>query len=219
MTILMGILATVLGVALAVAGLSVYFVMLPISGFMVGFLGGAAAIAALLGDGFLASTFGIVVGLALGVLCAILSYFYWYAGVLLAAGFFGFVLGASILGWIGIGPDWLLFLLALALGIVFFIIAFVTYFPIFFVIVGTAFAGSAIAIGGVLVLLGQVEMSAIGTGALWQIIGGSWILWLVWVIGAFVGVGAQLSMISRISLPEDRWTSVTAQGQARAASS
>ncbi len=211
MTILIGILATVLGVTLAVAGLSVYVVMLPISGFLVGFFGASGVVAAAFGEGFLASTLGVVVGLAFGILFALCSYFYWYAAVVLAVGFFGFVLGASILGSIGIGPDWLLFLLAFALGIVFIVIALATYFPIFFAIFGTAFSGSAIAIGGVLVFLGQVELSAIGTGALWRIIGDSWILWLVWVIGAFAGVGAQYLSAARISLPDDRWTSVTAK--------
>jgi len=59
---------------------------------------------------------------------------------------------------------------------------------------------------------------AIHDGSLWQIIGNNWILWLVWVIGAFVGIGAQLSMVSRVTLPEARWTSVSAQGQASDAS-
>jgi hypothetical protein len=54
-----------------------------------------------------------------------------------------------------------LFLLALAVGALFFFMALVIYFPIYSVIVGTAFAGTAITIGGVLVLLGQVDLAAL----------------------------------------------------------
>jgi hypothetical protein len=213
MTFLIGILGVIAGVSIAAAGLPAYVVLLPVSGFLVGFFLGAGEMVSLFGGGFLATTLGIFVGLLVGVLFAIASYFFWYAGVLLSAGFFGFVLGAAILGAFGLGPDWLLFVLALALGVVFFIIALVLYYPIFLVIGTTAFAGSAIAIGGVLVLFGQIEPSAIGTGEIWRTIGDNWILWLVWIVGGIVGIGAQLSMLSRVTLPESRWTSVAPQPQ------
>lgn len=95
----------------------------------------------------------------------------------------------------------------------FFVLALVLYYPIFLVIGVTAFAGSAIAIGGVLVLFGQIEPSAIGTGGVWRAIGDNWILWLVWIVGGIVGIGAQLSMLSRVTLPESRWTSAASQPQ------
>lgn len=209
MTFLAGLVTLVVGVLVAGAGLPLFFVLLPIWGFVVGFLLGAGVITAIFGDGFIQTFFGIGAGLVVGVIFALLSYLYWYIGVLLSAGAAGFVFGAALLGTFGVSADWIIFIVGLAVAVAFIFVAFVINYPVYLVIVATALAGSAIAIGGVLVLFGYIDPAALGLGEIWRTIDDHWWLWLVWLVGAVVGIGAQLSAMSKVTLPEDKWVSVT----------
>jgi hypothetical protein len=209
MTFLAGLVTLVIGVLVAAAGLPLFFILLPVWGFVVGFLVGAGFITAVFGDGFLITFLGIGVGLVVGVVFALLSYLYWYVGVLLSAGAAGFVLGAALLGTFGVSADWLIFAFGLVLAVAFVVVAFMLNYPVYLVIVATAMAGSAIAIGGVLALFNLVDTSTLGVGEVWRTIDDNWFLWLIWVVGAVLGIGAQLATMSRVTLPEDKWMSVT----------
>jgi len=70
---------------------------LPIYGFFFGLSFGAHSVQALFGDGFLSTTTSWVVGFFVGLLFAVLSYFFWYAVVLIAAGVLGVLLVGSML--------------------------------------------------------------------------------------------------------------------------
>lgn len=209
MAFLTGLVALIVGAAVAAAGLPLFFLLLPVWGFVVGFLVGAGFMAAIFGGGFLATTLGIVVGLVFGVLFAVLSYLYWYVAVLLSAGATGFVLGAALMGTIGVSADWLIFIVGAVFAIGFVLVALALNYPVYLVIVLTSLAGSAIAIGGALVMFGQIDPAMLSSGELWRTIDDSWFLWLIWVVGAGVGIGAQLSAMSRVQLPEEKWVPVT----------
>ena len=82
--LLLGALAIGIGLAFAFWGFRVFLILLPIWGFFAGFIFGANGVDYLLGDGFLATTTGWVVGFLLGLLFAVLSYLYsWVAVILL----------------------------------------------------------------------------------------------------------------------------------------
>ncbi|MEQ1941111.1 DUF4203 domain-containing protein [Mesorhizobium sp. VNQ89] len=207
MTFLIGSAALVFGALVALAGLRLFVILLPIWGFMVGFILGAALITALFGDGFLATTLGIATGFVFGFGFALLSYFYWYVGVLLSAGAAGFVLGAALLGTFGVSADWLIFLFGMVVAFGFIAFALAINYPVYLMIVATASAGTSIALAGAFVLVNQVEPAALGTGEAWRMIGNHWLPWIVWLVGTVVGIGAQLSALSRIKVPEDKWAS------------
>lgn len=207
MNIVLGILALIIGATLATTGLQIYLVLLPIAGFVFGFFTGAAAIASLFGDGFLASTLGFLAGIVVGLGFAVLSYFYWYIGALITVAAAGFIFGASLFGAIGISSEFLLFLLAIMVAAAFFVAAFIVNLPVYVVIIGTALSGSALAIGGLLVLLGYIQPGAVASATTWNAIQGNLFLWLVWGVGATVGVIAQIARIEKVTLPEERWTS------------
>jgi hypothetical protein len=209
MNFLVGLVTVILGVLVAGAGLPLFFILLPIWGFVIGFFFGAGVMEAVFGGGFLATTLGIGVGLVVGIVFAIFSYLYWYIGVLLSAGAAGFVLGAALLGTFGVSADWLIFIIGLIVAVAFVVAAYVINYPIYLVIAATALAGSAIAIGGILVLFGQLDPATLGAGDVWRTIDDHWFLWLIWLIGSIVGIIAQLQMISRVTLPDDKWVSVT----------
>jgi hypothetical protein len=206
MDFLVGILGLIVGVGVCLMGLRLFFILLPIWGFVVGFFVGAAGVSAIFGDGFLATTLGIVIGLIVAVIFALISYLFWYFGVLLAAGTAGGVLGASLFAAIGVDSDWLLFIIGLIFAAVFVFGTLVLNLPVYLVIVNTAFAGSAIAIGGFLLLINEFDREDIGTGALWERINDNWFLWIVWLVGAGIGIAAQLMTMAQSALPPDKWT-------------
>ena len=205
MDVLVGLIGLVIGVAVGFAGLRLFFVLLPIWGFVVGFLAGAAVVTAIFGDGFLSTTLGIVIGLIVGVVFAFLSYLYWYVGVLLAAGASGWIFGSSLFAAIGIDTDWVLWIIGLLFAVIFVIAALVLNLPVYIVIVSTAMSGAGIAIGGILLVFNKIDRSEIGTGATWERIHDNWWLWLIWLVAAAVGVGAQLTTKTNDAAEMERW--------------
>ena len=118
MDILLGILLVLFGLAVTFFGLQVFFATLPILGFIFGFFLGAGGVESIWGDSFLSTATGWIVGFVLGALFGLISWIWWYAGVLLGAGAFGAALGTGILHLFDKTPsDWLLFIFA-ALGFV-----------------------------------------------------------------------------------------------------
>jgi hypothetical protein len=206
MDVIVGVLALIVGVVLCLSGLGWFFVLLPIWGFVAGVIVGAAAVTAIAGDGFLATSLGLVVGLVVGVVFAAISYLYWYFAVLLSAGLTGAAVGATVLAAAGVTSSWLLFFFGALVGVLFVAGALVINYPIYLVIVNTALAGAGIAIAGLLLVLNRVDRGELGTGAVWERIGDNWFLGVIWLVAAGIGIVAQIRMIDRTPLPAGKWT-------------
>jgi hypothetical protein len=204
--ILLGILAAVIGVALCLLGLRVFFVILPIAGFVAGFFAGAALTSWLFGDGFLSTALGIVIGLVLAVVFALLSYLYWYIGVIIAAAASGAVLGAGLFAAFGVDTEWVLWTVGLVGAVVFAIAAMLVNFPTFIVIFATALEGAILILGGIFLIFGQIERDELISQQSWEKINDNWWLWLIWVVIAGVGIAAQLASVASVRLPEDKWS-------------
>jgi len=210
MDILFGLLAVAIGVAVCFAGLRLWFWLLPVWGFVVGFLGGAGLVTWLAGDGFLSTTLGIVVGLVVGIGASLIAYLWWYIGAIMAAGSAGASLGTTLFAAIGIDSSVVLFIVGLVFAVVFALGALVLALPIYMVAFSTGIAGATIIIAGVLLVIDRLDRSEIGTLAAWTRIHDNWILWLLWVVLAGAGIASQLSAIRQVTLPEERWTRVQA---------
>jgi hypothetical protein len=210
MDILFGLLAIAIGATVCFAGLRLWFWLLPVWGFVVGFLGGAALVTWLFGDGFLSTTLGIVVGIVVGIGASLISYLWWYVGAILAAGSAGSMLGSTLFAAIGIDSSVVLFIVGLVFAVGFVIGALILALPIYIVVVNTAIAGATIVIAGVLLVFDRIDRGEIGTLIAWTRIHDNGILWLLWVVLAGAGIAAQMSMIRRVTLPENRWSRVPA---------
>ncbi len=211
MDVVLGILGLLAGAAVCLAGLRLFAFLLPIWGLVVGFLFGAGIVSAIFGDGFLATTLGIVIGIIAALIFAALSYLYWYVGVLLAATVAGGILGASLFATFGVDSGWLLVIIGVIFGALFLILAYIGRFPIVLVAISTAISGSAIAIGGVLLLFNQIDRDELSRSSLWERINDNWFLWIIWLVAAAIGFGVQIREAQSVLLPEDRWTPVSNQ--------
>ena len=99
--------------------------LLPIFGFFFGIALGAHSIQALFGDGFLATTTSWVVGFFVGLLFAVLAYLFWVFAVAIAAGSLGYTIATGLLTWIGLDLGVFVWLVGMALGVVFAVTALV----------------------------------------------------------------------------------------------
>src|SRR6478735_4441248 len=102
--LLLGLLIGVIGLLILCAGYRFARLLLPVWGFVSGFMLGASLIADSSSSTFLGSLFGIVVGLFVGLLFAFLIYAYYYVAVVLLGAATGYWLGASFIGLFGIDP-------------------------------------------------------------------------------------------------------------------
>ena len=161
--ILVGILAIVIGLAWAFYGFKAFIILLPIWAFLVGFAAGASWIQELFGDGFFATVTSWVGGLVVGIVLAVLSYFWYYAAVVILGGALGYTLVAGFLGSLGMDG-----IVAIALGLAAgAIVAFITIIlavPAWLVIILSAVGGAVAAVNGLLILLGRIKLEDISSG-------------------------------------------------------
>ena len=208
MDILVGILIAVVGLTVAFSGLRVFFAMLPIIGIVTGFFMGATLITNWLGDGFLATMTGWVVGLGVGILFALVSYMWWYAGALLAAGASGALLLSGIFSLFGMNNGFMLTVIALVGAAAFVFLALVLNLPIYVVLVNTAILGAHMLVAGLLLIFNMKDLNEFDWGAARAIAHENWFWWIIVVIVAVAGMMAQMQIINRIKMPEERWSRV-----------
>lgn len=210
MDILVGLLLVLIGIAVCLSGLRIFFVALPLVGFVVGFFAAAAAVASILGESFLSGVAAVLAGLVLGAFLAVISYIFWYIGALLAAGSTGAVLGSGLMNSLGVETGWIVTVVAAAAAVLFFIIAFVLALPLYVVIVNTAFLGAGGLIVGLMLIFDQIERTQLSYGIAWAALEASGLWSLLWGGMFLIGLVSQFRIIGSFTLPEDRWTTARA---------
>jgi hypothetical protein len=190
-SLIVGIVLIVLGGAVAMYGTRLFYLLLPVWGFITGFVVGAQLLAALFGQGFLATVAGWGVGLVTGLVFAIIAGVWYWAAVVILAGGLGWAVGTGVLAALGLADG----ILPLAGGAVaaalFAIVAILIDAPTLLVAVLSAVGGAAYAIAGVLLVLGRIETGGLANGAvaaLWAFP----VALAAWAIVAAIGLGYQL---------------------------
>ena len=156
--VIVGLLAIGLGLAVCFLGLRIWYFMLPIWGFVSGFFVGAATVTAIFGDGFLSTVTGWIVGIVVGLGFALLSYLFWYAGVMLAAASVGGLLASGFLDAVGIDGKWVVFLISLAAALALAFLALVIALPVYIVIISTGIVGATSVVTGAMLVLNRIEL-------------------------------------------------------------
>jgi len=200
-SLLISVLAVVIGAVWAFWGFRFFLILLPIWGFFVGLMAGAEGTTALFGDGFLSTVTGWVIGVVLGIVFALLSYLYYYIAIVVLGATVGYAFGVGILHWIGFGDNVLVFIAGIAVAVVFAIGTILLRAPRYLVIILSALGGSAAIVAGVMLLFGVIELSNMEygvVGAALDEIGSNFLWALVWVVIGAAGLGYQLFSTSGI---------------------
>ena len=161
--IIVGIVAIVVGLAWAFYGFKAFLILLPIWAFLVGFAAGASWIQTLFGEGFFSTVTSWVGGLVIGIVLAVLSYFWYYAAVVIVGGALGYTLVAGFLGSLGAG-DFLTFAGGLIAAAIVAFLTIILAVPAWLIIILSAIGGAVAAVNGVLILLGRIQLEDISSG-------------------------------------------------------
>jgi hypothetical protein len=200
-----GLIALLFGLVVAFGGYRLFMVLLPIWGFFAGFLIGAQAIALLFSNGFLATVTGWVVGFFVGLLFAVLSYLFYFIAVGIIAFSLGYGATVGVLGWIGLDMGFLVWILAVVVGIV---VALVVYFlnlQKYAIIVATAVGGTGIIIFALLAMFGSPAVDLLQNPVRLAIQNSFWWL-LFFLVTVVLGFIVQLQTTSAFEVEEyDRW--------------
>lgn len=210
MDIVMGLLVGVLGLTLAFSGLRVFLFMLPIVGMVTGFFAGATLIHSWLGDGFLSTATGWIVGLVLGVLFALISYIWWYVGALMSAGASGALLLSGIFSAMGVNSGILLVSIGIVGAALFIFGAMILNLPVYVVLVNTAIVGAYMVVGGLMLIFGSKDLNDFDWGIARAAATDKWYWWIILVAVAVAGMLAQMKLINTIRLPEEKWAKAEA---------
>ena len=164
--ILLGLLAIAVGLAWAFYGLKLFVILLPIWAFFFGLIAGAQWADTLFGKdaGFFATVLSWGIGLIFGLVLAAISYFWYYAAIVILAGAVGYSLGIGFFEYFGFGTGVIAIVVGLILGALFAIGTFLLAVPVLLVMIFSAFSGAAAVVNGVLILFGQTKLESIDVG-------------------------------------------------------
>ncbi|HET7092694.1 MAG TPA: DUF4203 domain-containing protein, partial [Thermomicrobiales bacterium] len=201
--LLVGLILIVLGAVVCFYGLRFFFILLPVWGFIAGFFLGAHVITSWLGQGFLQTVTGWVVGVVLGAVFAIASYFVWYIGAIIAAASFGGLLGEGLMSLVT--QNGALLWIAAAVGAI--IVAVVTamlFLPVYFVLVNTAFSGAAALTVGLMLVLQRITLVQLSGGEELATVQAGWFWFVIALVLAVLGILWQIRSIEEVTLPEEK---------------
>lgn len=179
------------GALVAFAGYRLFLVLLPIWGFVFGFILGAQSIQALLGDGLFATSTSWIVGFVVALIFAVLSYLFYFVAVGIIAASLGYGLGVALMGLFSVDFGLLTWIVAIALAV---ILAFVTYrynLQKVVIIAATAIGGSAIAIGILALGPGGVQLAQAFGNPVQAILNLGWFWAILLVLMAAAGFFVQ----------------------------
>jgi hypothetical protein len=183
--VIIALLASTLGVALCFAGYKLARILIPLWGFFAGFVIGASGVSDALNSGFIGTTMGIVVGLILGLVFAAFAYFFFSLAIVLLSASLGYWLGTTLVLFFGFDKGFISSSVGIILGAIAAIIALVINAPKYYLVVVTSIGGAVVAIGGVMLLFGKLDLEAFNYASASTEITSSW-LWLT--LTAVLGV-------------------------------
>lgn len=199
-----------LGSLVALAGYRLFLILLPIYGFFFGLSFGAHSVQALFGDGFLSTTTSWVVGFFVGLLFAVLSYLFWAFAVALVAGSLGYALVAGFFGLFDVDLNALVWILGIALGVVFAVGAIALNLQKAVVIVATSLLGAWSIIGTFLFLFTSASPESIADDGVQMVLDDHPLWLLVFAFVAAFGMLFQFQVNRGYEIEQyNRWAEYT----------
>jgi hypothetical protein len=164
-SIIIGLLAIGIGLAWAFYGLKLFTILLPLWAFFFGLVAGAQWGQDVFGQsGIFTTVLSWGIGLVFGVVLAAISFFWYYAAIVILGGAVGYALGIGFFEWLNLGTGFIAIVIALIVGAIFAVGTFVLGVPVVLVMVFSAFSGAAAVVNGVLIFLGQIKLDTLDTG-------------------------------------------------------
>ena len=197
------------GSTLAFAGYRFFLFLLPIWGFFWGFGLGAQSIQAIFDSSFLGDVTSWVVGFFLGLVFAVLAYFFFAAAVAIAAGSLGYTLGVGIMTAIGFDMGLITWFVGIILAIAFVIGVFVLDLYKWAIIIATSVMGAGVIVGTFLLLFGRLPSAEFIDNPVKAVLNDSPGWWLIGIAIIVLGIATQAASTRNWTLRTyNRWDEV-----------
>ena len=197
-TMLVALVALFFGWALSFAGYKLFLVLLPIWGFVFGFVLGGQTVTAIFGDAFLATVTGWVIGFVLAVIFAALSYLFYFVAVGLIAGSLGYMAAISLLSAIGIEFGFIAWIIGLIAAVALIIVTYALNLQKWIIMISTAVLGAGVVVWTILLMFypaAQVMASPVKTA-----IDNNILLLILFLVVAIAGLAAQVRNTRKMEL-------------------
>ena len=193
-TLIFSILSIIIGLSFCFAGWTYFRILFPIWGFVIGMAAGVNLMTSLAGPGFLVTAMGLVIGLFIGTMFALLSTFVYKLAVVLYGATIGYALGAGIWMLFGLNAPFLAFITGMIGAFIMISFFLALNMPRSVMIVTTAMAGAMAATTGFLGLFGQVPPADMGLAFANDVVQSSIFWTFAWLVLTGLGIITQSQM-------------------------
>jgi hypothetical protein len=196
--VLIGLLAILVGGVFCFRGYLSMRIVFPLWGAWIGFVFGATLVASFADEGFLSSLLGWLVGLVFAVVFALLAYLFYEVAVIIGMATIGYVLGVAVLVALDVEWSWLVTLVGIACGALLAIAAVKLELPVVLLIVLTAAAGATAMVGGVMLLVGAIDIDDLSRSGVTNEVDASVWWWALDLGLAVAGIVSQGRAVDRL---------------------
>lgn len=186
-SLVLGVLAVIVGAVFCFRGAAAMRLVLALWGAFAGLNVGGAAVAAVTGEGYLATAAGWIVGAVVAAVFAALAYLYYAVAIVLVMASVGFALGLGAAGAVGVEADWVAVVIGVVAGLALAWLAVAVDLPSLILVAVSVLGGALVTVAGILLLVGRVDTAELRAGELSAHLTGWWYgLYLVLLIAGAV---------------------------------
>jgi hypothetical protein len=189
--VLIGLLAIFVGAVFCFRGYLSMRIVFPLWGAWIGFVFGATLVASFDDEGFLSTLLGWLVGIVFAVAFSLLAYLFYEVAVIIGMATIGYVLGVAVLVALDVEWSWIVTLVGIACGVLLAIAAVKLDVPVVLLVVLTAAAGATAIVGGLMLLVGAVDIDDLSHSGVTDRIDASVWWWALDLVLAIAGIISQ----------------------------
>lgn len=204
-SILIGILAVVIGALFCFRGVIAMRVVIAVWGAFVGLNLGAGIVSGITGDGYLSTALGWIVGIVVAIAFGIVAYLFYAVAVTLAMASIGFALGTALMVALGVTWNWVLILVGVVVGVLLAAAAIMANLPAILLVVLSALGGSTAIVGGVMLLVGTIALDDFSRASVTSTMGNDWWWYIAYLVLVIAGVFAQSRFLDRERSLQQQW--------------
>jgi hypothetical protein len=189
--VLIGLVAMGVGGLLCFGGYFSGKLMLAKWSAFVGFLTGAAVVAAATGDGFLQTSMGWLMGLVFAIVLVLMAFSFYELGVVGLLGSAAFLLSAGVMSAFGMDWSWTVGLIAAVVGAIVALSTFTMDLPRGLLVVVNSFAGGLVFVQGLMLLVGVTGLTSFESGSAVAMPNSAWAWLVAWLVVSLSGFYVQ----------------------------
>jgi len=193
-TLCLTLFSLIFGAIFVFNGYTFFRLLLPLLGIVFGFILGMQTMFLIFGVGLFATVTSVFAGVFLGLTFGALSYLFFKFAIAILAGSLGYGIGFGLMQWIGLGPGFVTWMVAVILGGLLIFLTFKYKLEKYVIVVETALFGSAIIVSSLLSGSGSTTVFNLFENPVREFLAYSPLWAILFVLTAAAGIFVQTRM-------------------------